>query len=540
MSIPIQKTVSSQINTQINLLQNNKNPLSKNTKKEKIKKISDSEIEKNNKIIFERKFSITQLSHHKMYFIRNFIDNEEKIEDEHLTEEYFNSIFIDEMISTIFVGLSIGSGIIYYEIRICDPKKCFDNYNEIINISLISVSAAVIGFIFCMIPRYIHYFYLYRAAKYISSIDNFFQSGLFSNFIFDLIFSLIHPNLLFKNKYFTTSKKWNLLEVKYNINDFLLVIMLCRSYYFMKFIILYSNYYGARADRICKMMGKQSGYIFSFKCLLISKTLQTLIFITIFTCVIFAYILKIIEGPVYLLSNKNDNENNHMKYMNCFWTVLVTMTTVGYGDYFPKSVLGRFIMLNVIILGTFIMALNINNFQSKTELNEQDRNSLNLILRLEEKDEIKNLAVSYFKNNYMYVITKRKYFRGEISNDNENKKIMINRARDKFFYRKKYKNVVHRFQIKYKMATDVDQVKKKIRKLDDTVIDLDNKLKNFYQRYSDYYYSKYQNKNNKNNTNFISNQENIKKIEFNNLEDKKKDNENIINNNDKISNEKDE
>ena len=41
-----------------------------------------------------------------------------------------------------------------------------------------------------------------------------------------------------------------------------------------KFWILCSNYHGARADRICKMMGKQSGYIFSFKCLLIRKTLQ--------------------------------------------------------------------------------------------------------------------------------------------------------------------------------------------------------------------------------------------------------------------------
>jgi len=510
MSIPIQNTVSSQINTQINLLENNKKSLSKNKKKkEKIE--TDSEIEKNNKIIFERKFSITQLSHHKMYFIRNFIDNEERIEDEHLTEEYFNSIFIDEMISTIFVGLSIGSGIIYYEIRICDPKKCFDNYNEIINISLISVSLAVIGFIFCMIPRYIHYFYLYRAAKYISSIDNFFQSNLFSNFIFDLIFSLIHPNILFKNKYFTTNKKWNLLEVKYNINDFLLIIMLCRSYYFIKFIILCSNYYGARADRICKMMGKQSGYFFSLKCLFISKTLRILIFITILTCIIFAYILKIIEGPVYLLSNKNDNENNHMKYLNCFWTILVSMTTVGYGDYFPKSVLGRFIISIVIILGTFIMALNINNFQSKTDLNDQDRNSLNLILRLEEKDEIKNLSVSYFKNNYMYVINKRKFFRGEIVNNNQNKKIMIQRARDKFFYRKKYKNVVHKFQIKYKMATDVDQVKKKIRKLDDTVNDLDNKLDNFYKRYSNYYHSKYENKNN-----FINN--NKKNNNYNNLE----------------------
>ena len=53
---------------------------------------------------------------------------------------------------------------------------------------------------------------------------------------------------------------------------------------------------------------------------------------------------------------------------------------------------------------------------------------------------------------------------------------MIQKARDKFYYRKKYKDVVHRFQIKYKMSVDVDMVKKKIRFLDDTIINLDKSL----------------------------------------------------------------
>ena len=39
---------------------------------------------------------------------------------------------------------------------------------------------------------------------------------------------------------------------------------------------------------------------------------------------------------------------------------------------------------------------------------------------------------------------------------------MIQKARDKFYYRKKYKDVVHSFQIKYKMSVDVDMVKKKL------------------------------------------------------------------------------
>ena len=138
--------------------------------------------------------------------------------------------------------------------------------------------------------------------------------------------------------------------------------MLFRSYYFVKFWILCSNYHGARADRICKMTGKQSGYIFSFKCLLISKTLQTLIFITLLVCFTLSYMLKVIEGPVYKLSGNTDNTNNYMQYINCFWNVLVTMTTVGYGDYYPISILGRFVGFIIALSGTVIVALNINFF----------------------------------------------------------------------------------------------------------------------------------------------------------------------------------
>ena len=64
---------------------------------------------------------------------------------------------------------------------------------------------------------------------------------------------------------------------------------------------------------------------------------------------------------------------------------------------------------------------------------------------------------------------------------------MIKRARDKFFYRKKYKDVVHRFQIKYKMAVDVDMVKKKIRFLDNNVINLSDKIQQLDNRIEKYF-----------------------------------------------------
>ena len=478
-----------------NLLQNNNNNNNNNKSTTNSSENKTSTLKKENQkknaitSPIKRKCSSTILSDYRMSFLKSFLDKENELEDEHLTEEYFNAIFIDEMISTVLVAISILSGIVYNEIKFNFKlqDEDLDYYNKLNDIILIIISISVICFILCMIPRYTHYFYLYKAAKYISSIDNFFESGFLSYVIFEFILSIIHPNILLKDKYVKTSKKWNLLNVTYQINDFLLAIMLFRSYYFLKFYILCTNYYGARADRICKMMGKQTNYIFSFKCILISKTIKTLIFITLLTCIIFAYMLKVIEGPVYLLGKPEFHENSYMQYLNCLWNVLVTMTTVGYGDYYPKSVLGRIVVFFVSIIGNIIVALNIDHFQSHTELNDDERRVLDLIKRFEEKDEIKNLAVSYFKNNFDYVITKRKYFRGEIPNDKNQKKNMINRARDKFLYRNKYKDVVHRFQIKYKMATDVDQVKKKIRYIDDTVYALDEKLQKFLIRYKKFY-----------------------------------------------------
>ena len=71
------------------------------------------------------------------------------------------------------------------------------------------------------------------------------------------------------------------------------------------------------------------------------------------------------------------------------WWALVTISTVGYGDFVPTSVLGRLLGVFLIILGVTLFSFFITNLASSTVLTAQDR----------EKG-----TVSYYKNGHYLIV----------------------------------------------------------------------------------------------------------------------------------------
>jgi len=52
----------------------------------------------------------------------------------------------------------------------------------------------------------------------------------------------------------------------------------------------------------------------------------------------FGFCLRIFERPLSIYSGMDFSE-----YENAFWCVIVTMTTVGFGDLYPVTIPGRFV-----------------------------------------------------------------------------------------------------------------------------------------------------------------------------------------------------
>lgn len=420
----------------------------------------------------------TETLPNEMKFLNDYLESEYANEDEHQTSEYFLSVSLDEMVCALFAILSIGSGLIYYEARTC-REEC-DEYNiqreEAEKCALIFVSIGVLLFLLTLIPKYYHYYKLYIIAKYTSIRNSFWKTRLWVPLIIEILFALIHPNLLFKNKNVTTGKGWNIKNVEYNVNDFLLVIMIFRLYYSVKIAIISTKYFSARADRICKMMGMRLNFFFALKCVMIKNTSLFLILTTLIFCFGLAYMMKVIEGPVYYLSENKTNYNNYTDYGNCFWNVFVTMTSVGYGDFVPQTMLGRLISFVTALSGNILLAMNISFLQSKTQISTDEENALNFIERMDERETMQSIAASYFKANFTYFVAKKKFIRHEVAKTQENKKKLLELAKEKFLKRKEFKKQLHQFQVKYKMPTDLDKVKRKINAMSDAVTKSNQKI----------------------------------------------------------------
>lgn len=415
-------------------------------------------------------------------FLNDYLENEYANEDLHLTAEYFNSITIDEIVSGLFTILTIGNGIIYYETRTCGSKcEVYQDYQEKTeDLSLIFCSVSTLFYILNLIPKYYHYYKLNLVAKYVSVEFNFWKSSLFCTGIAECILSLLHPNLIFKDNYVVTSEKWNLKAIEYNINDFLLLITLLRLVYIIRIMLILSKFYGARSDRICKMFGKQLNLFFTLKCVFIKYSSLILSVISLVVCLCLAYMLKIIEGP-----NKEIDEADssvYTNYFNCFWNVFVTITTVGFGDYYPKTFIGRGIIFFAALFGNIIVAMNINFLQAQTDINANERQALLFIERLIEREKMQTIAATYFKANFKYFVFKKKYIRKEVDDNPTNRKTLIRLAKNKFLKRKDFKKCLHRFQVKYKMPTDLDKVKDKINILTDNLENNDSRMEMIQQK----------------------------------------------------------
>jgi Ion channel len=84
------------------------------------------------------------------------------------------------------------------------------------------------------------------------------------------------------------------------------------------------------------------------------------------------------------------------------WNVIITLTTTGYGDIYPKTNLGRFVGLIVCFWGTFVVSFFVVTVNNMLTFTASEDKSYTLLQRLHFKEELKRYAVNVLSSAYKH------------------------------------------------------------------------------------------------------------------------------------------
>ena len=136
----------------------------------------------------------------------------------------------------------------------------------------------------------------------------------------------------------------------------------------MRTIFNYSVYSDAYTKKLCRANGFDNSFKFTIRCLFSDYPATMFWFMFISTTFVLAHIVRIFEYPLLLtimhtleINNDDDDElidiDQLDKFSNALYMTVMTITTVGYGDFVPHSTEGKYVMMIAALAGAVMISL---------------------------------------------------------------------------------------------------------------------------------------------------------------------------------------
>ena len=123
-----------------------------------------------------------------------------------------------------------------------------------------------------------------------------------------------------------------------------------------------------------------------------------LIYSLMITLLMFGYQIRLFEKQI---------QPNFRHITTSVWYVLITMTTVGYGDVYAMSHCGRAIVIIAAFWGVFFVSLFVVSLTNLLSFDSSQAKSYNLLQRLLAKEELKVQATGMLAAAYRIKLLKK-------------------------------------------------------------------------------------------------------------------------------------
>ena len=259
-----------------------------------------------------------------------------------------------------------------------------DDYDEVLRIFILITTAItiVLNFIVRKLQHIIEYYYSKQEDV------SLFKTSIFAIFLIETLILLLIPYPKITRVFFYKELG---LYILIPLSTYLSAFSLLRIIFVLKILDSVTRWTSSMSEYICNKNSCRANEMFAFKAFQKEHPFIVLIFLLFGSCLVFGYSMRSFE--ILYWEHQQDSEfYQEWEYIwNCFWFVFVSMTTVGYGDFFPKTTPGRICSLLCCFVGNYFVSTMMIFMTSLTAKNEKEEKAFRLILRLEHKKEIRNI-----------------------------------------------------------------------------------------------------------------------------------------------------
>lgn len=112
------------------------------------------------------------------------------------------------------------------------------------------------------------------------------------------------------------------------------------------------------------MYGCKANSGFTIRCLMQDSPEIFNFVLFILSILWFAQAVRVCEAPIARV----DHSMNHHNFINACWSVILTMTTVGFGDYFPRTTIGRIVIFFCAMFGVVVVSMIVVTVMNMLEM----------------------------------------------------------------------------------------------------------------------------------------------------------------------------
>ena len=304
-----------------------------------------------------------------------------------LIESFYKTVRIVDTFEIICVLIGMFFAVLGAEFNInfeLEPDQTLDQvtitfnpFLTIVTSSLLIVSVTTIPLLICIIIRYSIILKMDTYNQYMLRLkDNLFTSGYYKYLLLELTLNLVHTPPYIDGSV-SVGQSDSTYVPKINI-DFILTILLlfCRSYQLFRYYLVYNKWFSYNFEKICKQCKTPMDFMFSLKVQFRENPFTLVILSMLISFFVFGYAVRSIE--MFFMPQSPDPLDWRF-FWNGIWCIIITMSTVGFGDFYPQSLIGRIITIFSSFLGTFLISLMVAALSVAVDFNSQEENAYQTI-----------------------------------------------------------------------------------------------------------------------------------------------------------------